>query len=117
MTEHSGFWSAISDFLTKAIPWIPGALGSALALKFLGPGIGWLQRLISFCAGLVCSIYAAPAMAEYFEITGAHTVDAIKFATGLFGLAAVREGFKEINELKLLQTIRDKFFGAKHDAS
>ncbi len=117
MTEQNGFWSAISDFVAKMLPLVPGALGSALALKFLGPGIGWLQRLTSFGAGLVCSIYAAPALIEYFHVTGEHMTDAIKFSIGLFSLAAVREGFKEINDLKLLQAIRDKYFGAKNDAS
>lgn len=107
------FWPAIRQYI---LPWLPGALGSAIALKFLGEGIGYFQRLTSFCSGLIFSAYISPAALEAAEITGEHIPNAINFAVGLFALAIVREVFKGINEGNFLgrlwDRLLDRFIGA-----
>jgi len=107
------FWPAIRQYI---LPWLPGALGSAMALKFLGEGIGYFQRLTSFCSGMIVSAYISPAALEYWGVAGEHIPNAINFAVGLFALAIVREVFKGINEGNFLgrlwDRLLDRFIGA-----
>lgn len=105
-----GFWSALGAVLTKYIlPMFPGALGSALALKFLGEGISPWQKVTSFGVGLGSAMYVAPLLIEWFSITGAKTQSGLEFLIGLFALAVTRELFKEINEADIIGSFKRKF--------
>lgn len=109
----AGAWAFFTKFI---VPWLPHVTGSALALQFLKEGISGTQRLFSFASGVACAYYGAPALIEWFGIEGQHVSSVIGFFVGLFGLAIVRELFKELNDLNLLQALRDKWLGKK-DAS
>lgn len=109
-----GILAIIGKFIYNVLfPLVPGAIGSALALNFLKDGINRSQIVISFFVGLACAGYGAPAVCDYFKIAGDHIPALIAFFIGLFGLAIVREIFKELNDARILSRIMDKFFGAK----
>ncbi|MGB7195436.1 MAG: holin [Collimonas pratensis] len=108
----AAFWLAITKYV---LPLLPGAMGSAVALKFLGDGLNWWQKLSSFAAGLTCAIYIAPAVIEWFSITGSRSHSGIEFLVGLFGLATCRELFKEINEADLIGAFKQRFLGRRND--
>jgi hypothetical protein len=105
-------WLAIVKYL---LPLLPGAVGSAIALKFLGEGLNWWQKLSSFAAGLACAVYIAPILIEWFAITGSRTHSGIEFLVGLFALATARELFKEINEADIIGTLKRRFLGVNND--
>lgn len=108
----AAFWLAVTKYL---LPLLPGAMGSAVALKFLGDGLNWWQKLSSFVAGLMCAIYIAPVMIEWFAITGSRSHSGIEFLVGLFALATCRELFKEINDADLIGSFKQRFLGRKND--
>lgn len=116
-----GILTAIGKFIYSVLfPLVPGAVGSALALKFLKDGIGRTQLITSFFGGLACAGYGGPAICELAKISGQHVPSLIGFFVGLFGLAIIREMFKELNESRLIGRMFDKlfllwdrFFGAK----
>ncbi|MFJ2989941.1 holin [Collimonas sp. NPDC087041] len=108
----AGTWLAVTKFL---LPLLPGAVGSAVALKFLGEGLSWWQKLSSFAAGLACAIYIAPVLIEWFAITGSRTHSGIEFLVGLFALATARELFKEINEADIIGALKRRYLGEKND--
>jgi hypothetical protein len=115
---EQGFIAAAWSIFTKIfLPWLPGTIGSLIALRFLGASMTNLQRVACFLIGLVCMHYAGNAIIEASNIVIPAFCDAIKFACGLFGFAVVRETFKEIEQANILQTIRDKlvdrFLGKK----
>jgi len=107
-------WLAITKYL---LPLLPGAMGSAVALKFLGEGLSWWQKLTSFGAGLACAIYIAPILIDWFCIAGSRTNSGIEFLVGLFALATCRELFKEINEADIIGSLKRRYLGAKNDPS
>jgi hypothetical protein len=107
-------WLGVTKYL---LPLLPGAVGSAVALKFLGDGLNWWQKLSSFAAGLACAVYIAPVLIEWFAITGARTHSGIEFLVGLFALATAREVFKEINEADIIGTLKRRYLGAKNDST
>lgn len=110
MIDQPGFWSAVGALLTKYIlPLFPGAVGSALALKFLGEGINAWQKVTSFCVGLASAVYVGPLLIEWFSIAGAKTQSGLEFLIGLFALAVCRELFKEINEADIIGSFKRKF--------
>ncbi|AMP13688.1 hypothetical protein CPter291_1414 [Collimonas pratensis] len=101
--------------LKYLLPLLPGAVGSAVALKFLGDGLNWWQKLSSFVAGLACAVYIAPILIEWFVITGSRTHSGIEFLVGLFALATARELFKEINEADIIGALKRRFLGVNND--
>lgn len=107
-------WALFTKYL---VPLIPGAAGSLLALLFMNKGMARIEKVTGFFGGLACAYFIAPALVEYFQIEGHQTQSAISFLIGVFGLATARELAKEIQELRLLQSLRDRFIGKKPDAS
>ncbi|MGV7210508.1 holin [Oxalobacteraceae bacterium A2-2] len=91
--------------------YLPGAMGAALALKFLGPALTVRQRITSFAAGLVCAAYLAPAVIEFFHIEGNRVHAGIQFLFGLFAMATARELFVEINNADLIGALKRRFLG------
>lgn len=116
MAEPTSTLVAMWLALVKCVvPLLPGAVGSAVALKFLGDGLNWWQKLSSFSAGLACAVYIAPVLIEWFAITGSRTHSGIEFLVGLFALAVAREVFKEINEADFIGALKRRYLGAKDD--
>lgn len=114
MLEPTGFLNGMWLAFTKSIlPLIPGAVGAAFALKFLGEALGAWQKITSFLTGLACAVYIAPLIIEAFSINSAKAQAGTEFLVGLFALATCRELFKEINEADLLGTIKRRYFGPK----
>jgi hypothetical protein len=92
---------------------LPGAMGAVVALKFLGEGLCWWQKLSNFLAGLSCAVYVAPVVVDWLDIINVRFVAGIEFLVGLFGLAIAREIFSEINDADILDAIKRKYLGAK----
>lgn len=105
----AGIWAAITSFVKFILPLFPGAVGAALALKFLGEGIGRWQKVTSFAVGLASAAYVAPILVEWLSITSAKTQSGLEFLIGLFALAVTRELFKEINEADIIGSIKRKY--------
>lgn len=116
MAEPTSTFVAMCIAVLKyLLPLLPGAVGSAIALKFLGDGLNWWQKGSSFAVGLSCAIYVSPIVINWFALTGEQTHSGIEFLVGLFALATCREVFKEINEADIIGTLKRRFLGAKND--
>ena len=111
-STFAAMWLAIVKFL---VPLLPGAVGSAVSLKFLGDGLNWWQKLSSFAVGMTCVIYVAPVLIDWFAITGSRIHSGIDFLVGLFALATCRELFKEINDADIIGALKRRFLGEKND--
>jgi hypothetical protein len=90
---------------------VPGAVGSLLALKFIGDGLTWRQKAISFCSGAAIAYYAGPWAVLLFGSNDARSQQAIGFFVGLFGLAITKELFKEINNADFIGALKRRIFG------
>lgn len=103
-------WAAIIKYVLSLLP---SAMGSVVALKFLGDGLRWWQKISSFIVGLICASYIAPLLTEWFSISGNHSHTGIEFLVGLFGMATIREIFKEINEADIIGAIKRRYLGER----
>ncbi len=103
-------WAAV---VKVVIPMLPGAMGAALALKFLGEELTAMQKITSFCVGFACAVYVAPIIIELVPVMSVHAQAGTEFLVGLFALATCRELFREINDADVIGTIKAKFFGPK----
>lgn len=104
-----GFFAAAWALFTKFIvPWLPGALGSAIAIWFMSKGLNLLQITVNFVIGLIILIYTAPWLIEALNAGSESAQDAIKLGTGMFGYTLAKETFKDIPNLKIISTIKDK---------
>lgn len=112
MQEITNFFTSLFKYV---LPLLPGAMGAVVALKFLGDGLNWWQKLSSFSAGLLCAVYVAPVVIDWFDISGVRITAGIEFLVGLFSLAIVREIFNEINNADIIDAIKRRYLGAKHD--
>ena len=112
MQDNPNFFTSLCKHL---LPLLPGAMGAVVALKFLGEGLNWWQKLSSFLAGLVCAVYVAPVVIDWFDISGVRITAGIEFLVGLFSLAISREIFNEINNADLITAIKRRYLGDKHD--
>lgn len=86
-------------------------MGAVIALKFLGDGLNWWQKLTSFQAGLLCAVYVAPIVIGWFDVSGVRSSAGIEFLVGLFSLAISREIFSEINHADMIGAIKRRSFG------
>ena len=112
MAEPITTLSALAAALLKlAIAALPAAAGAAVSLKFLGEGLSRSQKLVSFLVGFACAVFIAPALIEYFSISGARVHSGVEFLVGLFALATCRELFTEINSADIIGAIKRKYFG------
>jgi hypothetical protein len=102
----------VATALKSAATYLPGAVGAALSLKFLGADLTLWQKATSFAAGLACAGYVAPAAIEFWHIPGEHVPALLEFLVGLFALAVVRELFVEINSADLIGTLKRRFLGS-----
>ncbi|MBI0325556.1 holin [Burkholderia plantarii] len=100
--------AGIGAILVKVFP---GALGSLVSLWFVGEGLGWKQRAMSFAAGVVTAYYIGPLVIWFAHATEDSQKMGVGFAVGLFGLAITKELFKEINNADLIGTLKRRFFG------
>lgn len=78
-------------------PFVAGALGSLVALKF-APGASWPERAFNVLCGSLCAGFGAPALAEWLHLQSPGMNSGLSFAVGMFGLslaAAVTDGIKQ----------------------
>jgi hypothetical protein len=112
MTEPVSTFLALLAALGKfIIANLPGAIGSAISLKFLGKDLSISQKLTSFATGCACAVYAAPAIIELCHIPGEHIGGLLQLVIGIFSLAVVRELFVEINNADLIGALKRRFLG------
>ena len=83
-------------------PWIAGALGSIVALRF-APGERWGDRVFNVLAGCLCAGYIAPALTEWLRIEPAGIRACAAFGVGMFGLSVAAEVVKFIRDGGLRQ--------------
>lgn len=79
-------------------PFLAGALGSLVALRF-APGVTWWERVTNVAAGSLCAGYFAPAIVDWLHITSGGIQSGLSFGVGLFGLslaAALWEGIRGV---------------------
>jgi len=112
MQDTTNFFTSIFKYL---LPLLPGAMGAVVALKFLGEGLNWWQKLSSFSVGLLCAVYVAPIAIDWFDISGVRITAGVEFLVGLFSLAVSREIFNEINSADIIAAIKHRYLGEKHD--
>ncbi|MDN7654306.1 holin [Burkholderia multivorans] len=90
---------------------VPGAVGSLIALSFIGDGLTRKQKAMSFLSGAAVAYYGGPAAVSWFAITDGGAQQAIGFLVGLFGLAIAKELFKEINNADFIGALKRRIFG------
>ncbi|MCA8323288.1 holin [Burkholderia cepacia] len=90
---------------------VPGAVGSLIALRFIGDGLTGRQKAVSFMSGAAIAYYGGPAAVSWFAITDSGAQQAIGFLVGLFGLAVTKELFKEINNADFIGALKRRIFG------
>ncbi|RQR87627.1 MULTISPECIES: holin [unclassified Burkholderia] len=100
--------AAVAALLAKIVP---GAVGSLIALRFIGDGLTGRQKALSFVSGAAFSYYVGPWIVSQFAITDSGAQQAIGFLIGLFGLAITKELFKEINNADFLGALKRRIFG------
>jgi len=103
--------SAAAAALAVVVKVLPGAIGSLIALQFIGEGLTRKQKVMSFAAGAAMSYYTSPALVVWFAIADPGAQQTLGFLAGLFGLALAKECFKKINEADLIGDIWRRFFG------
>ncbi len=91
---------------------LPGLMGAAVSLNFLGAGMRICQRMASLAMGTACASYLAPGLVSWLALPGAPVQSALQFLVGLFALAIVREVFREI-DAGLLARLRERFLGGR----
>ncbi|WP_261537089.1 holin [Burkholderia multivorans] len=92
---------------------VPGAVGSLIALSFIGDGLTRKQKAMSFLSGAAVAYYGGPAAVSWFAITDGGAQQAIGFLVGLFGLAIAKELFKEINNADFIGALKRRIFGGQ----
>ncbi|MBR7956149.1 holin [Burkholderia cenocepacia] len=92
---------------------VPGAVGSLIALRFIGDGLSARQKAVSFVSGAAVSYFIGPLIVAWFGITDAGAQQAIGFLIGLFGLAITKELFKEINNADFIGALKRRFLGGQ----
>ncbi len=102
------FAAAAGAILAKVLP---GAVGSLIALGFIGEGLSWRQKAISFASGVAVAYYVGPLVILLAHITEDSQKLGTGFLVGLFGLAVTKELFKEINSADLIGAIKRRFLG------
>ncbi|OXJ17383.1 holin [Burkholderia sp. HI2500] len=90
---------------------IPGAVGSLIALRFIGDGLSGRQKAVSFVSGAAVSYFIGPLIVTWFGISDSGAQQAIGFLVGLFGLAVTKELFKEINNADFIGALKRRIFG------
>lgn len=91
-------------------PLLPGLMGAAVSMNFVGAGLPLLHRFISLGIGTTCASYLAPGLTAWFDLQGAAVHSALQFLVGLFALAIVREVFREL-DAGLVKRLRERFLG------
>ncbi|UVE55311.1 holin [Burkholderia sp. EMB26] len=103
--------SAVAAAGALLVKIVPGAVGSLIALRFIGDGLTGRQKAVSFLSGAAFAYYVAPWIVGKFEITDSGAQQAIGFLVGLFGLAVTKELFKEINNADFIGALKRRIFG------
>lgn len=101
----------MAAIIKSTVTFLPGAAGAAVSLKFLGDGLSFSQKLISFAIGFACAVYIAPALIEFFSIRGERVHSGVEFLVGLFALATCRELFTEINSADIIGALKRRYLG------
>ncbi|EML1597816.1 holin [Burkholderia cenocepacia] len=92
---------------------VPGAVGSLIALRFIGDGLTGRQKAVSFVAGAAFSYFVGPLIVVWCSIADSGAQQAIGFLIGLFGLAITKELFKEINNADFIGALKRRFLGGQ----
>lgn len=87
---------------------LPGAVGSAIALRFNTTDARALDRLLAFMGGVALGHYGGGALAHWYGVDGV-LADAMRVAAGLFGLALVANVMAELPSL--IAAARRRLFG------
>lgn len=101
----------IATIIKSALTFLPGAAGAAVSLKFLGDGLSFSQKIISFAVGFACAVFIAPALIDLFSIGGERVHSGVEFLVGLFALATCRELFTEINSADIIGALKRRYLG------
>ncbi|MBU9359758.1 holin [Burkholderia multivorans] len=110
MAEPTTSTAAAGALLWKLLP---GAIGSLIALGFIGEGLTRKQKVVSFLSGGAVAYYGGPLIVVWFSITDSGAQQAIGFLVGLFGLAITKELFKEINTADIIGALKRRFLGGQ----
>ncbi|MBU9660885.1 holin [Burkholderia multivorans] len=110
MAEPTTSTVAVGALLWKLLP---GAIGSMIALGFIGEGLTRKQKIVSFLSGVAVAHYGGPLIVACFTITDSGKQQAIGFLVGLFGLAITKELFKEINAADIIGALKRRFLGGQ----
>ncbi|MGG2041157.1 holin [Burkholderia gladioli] len=105
--------SAVTAAVAILAKIVPGAVGSLIALGFIGEGLSWKQKAISFVSGVAIAYYVGPFVIMLAHITEDSQKLGTGFLVGLFGLAVTKELFKEINSADLIGAIKRRFLGGQ----
>lgn len=106
----TGLAAAAGALLAKVVP---GAVGSLIALSFIGDGLTRKQKAVSFLSGAAVAYYGGPWAVSWFGITDGGAQQAVGFFVGLFGLAITKELFKEINTADIIGALKRRFLGGQ----
>jgi hypothetical protein len=87
---------------------LPGAVGSAIALRFNTADASSRDRALAFFAGVALGHYGGSALAHLYGLDGP-MADALRVAIGLFGLALVANVMAEIPAL--IAAARRRYLG------
>ncbi|PRH31911.1 holin [Burkholderia multivorans] len=110
MAEPTSSTAALGAILWKLLP---GAIGSLIALGFIGEGLTRKQKAVSFLSGAAVAYYAGPLIVSCFAINDSGAQQDIGFLVGLFGLAITKELFKEINTADIIGALKRRFLGGQ----
>ncbi|UQN68264.1 holin [Burkholderia multivorans] len=110
MAEPTTSTVAVGTLLWKLLP---GAIGSLIALGFIGEGLTRKQKVASFLSGAAVAYYGGPLIVVWFAIGDNGAQQAIGFLVGLFGLAVTKELFKEINNADFIGALKRRFLGGQ----
>lgn len=92
---------------------LPGAIGSLIALGFIGEGLTRKQKVVSFLSGAAFAYYVSPWFTSKFAIGDSGAQQTFGFLVGLFGLAITKELFKEINTADIIGALKRRFLGGQ----
>lgn len=85
-------------------PYVPGAVGAAIGLKF-SPGNSWVERATNVASGWACSLFITPIVVEFFKIRTQGFTYGLSFLIGLFGLSIMAAMFDGLRQVKFGEII------------
>ena len=85
-------------------PFVVGALGALVALKF-APGGSWLERLANVVSGSLAAGFLTPALVQWLQMDAPSYASGAAFVVGLLGMSvadAIVAGIRETPIAKIV---------------